>query len=170
LAWSPGVGGRLKVKLRAIDLYSGVGGWFLGLRLAGIDVVGSYDLSGPANETNFKNNRHQAQSVHIRRLSFEDLPGDIAGAMAIGFVALFSAPFKVPMLIEADPSRSAAAQSGGVGLLGGAIGPFLASRVIAGHGVEAVLALGAVMLIAALLILSTLHLTRVRPAAAAIAR
>jgi hypothetical protein len=90
----------------------------------------------------------------------------IAGAMAIGFVALFSAPFQVPMLIEADPSRSAAAQSGGVGLLGGAIGPFLASRVIAGHGAQAVLALGAAMLITALLILSTLHLTRVRPAAA----
>jgi hypothetical protein len=86
----------------------------------------------------------------------------VAGAMAIGFVALFSAPFQVPMLIEADPSRSAAAQSGGVGLLGGAIGPFLASRVIAGHDARAVLALGAVMLIAALFILSTLHLTRGR--------
>jgi hypothetical protein len=34
----------------------------------------------------------------------------------------------------------------------------------------AVLALGAVMLIAALLIVSTLHLTNVRPAPAAIAR
>jgi hypothetical protein len=93
----------------------------------------------------------------------------IAGAMAIGFVALFSSPFQVPMLIEADPSRSAAAQSGGVGLLGGAIGPFLASRVIAGHNVVAVLALGAVMLIAALLIVSTLHLTRARATAPGIA-
>jgi hypothetical protein len=90
----------------------------------------------------------------------------IAGAMAIGFVALFSAPFQVPMLIEADPSRSAAAQSGGVGLMGGAIGPFLASRVVAGHGVEAVLALGAVMLVVALVIVSTQHLTRGRGGAA----
>jgi DNA (cytosine-5)-methyltransferase 1 len=61
-------------KLRAIDLYSGVGGWSLGLRLAGIDVIASYELWGPANETNFKNNVHQAQTVDIRRLSMGDLP------------------------------------------------------------------------------------------------
>lgn len=64
-------------QLRAIDLYSGVGGWSLGLRLAGIDVVASYERWGAANETNFKNNHHQAQTVDIRRLSFEDLPSDI---------------------------------------------------------------------------------------------
>lgn len=63
--------------LRAIDLYSGIGGWSLGLRLAGIEVVASYERWGPANETNFKNNRHQAQTVDIRRLSFEDLPDNI---------------------------------------------------------------------------------------------
>lgn len=64
-------------KLRAIDLYSGVGGWSLGLRLAGIDVVASYEFWGPANETNFKNNSHQAQTIDIRRLSLEDLPTNI---------------------------------------------------------------------------------------------
>lgn len=63
--------------LRAIDLYSGVGGWSLGLRLAGIEVVSSYEWWGPANETNFKNNLHQAQTVDIRRLSFDDLPKEI---------------------------------------------------------------------------------------------
>lgn len=63
--------------LRAIDLYSGVGGWSLGLRLAGIDVVASYERWGPANETNFKNNHHQAHTIDIRRLSLEDLPSDI---------------------------------------------------------------------------------------------
>jgi len=62
---------------RAIDLYSGIGGWSLGLRLAGIDVVASYERWGPANETNFKNNHHQAQTVDIRRLSFADLPEEI---------------------------------------------------------------------------------------------
>lgn len=62
---------------RAIDLYSGVGGWSLGLRLAGVEVVASYELWGPANETNFKNNSHQAQTVDIRRLALEDLPPDI---------------------------------------------------------------------------------------------
>ena len=66
-----------KRHLTAIDLYSGVGGWSLGLRLAGIDVIASYDCWGLANETNFKNNSHQAQTVDIRRLSFEDLPSNI---------------------------------------------------------------------------------------------
>lgn len=64
-------------KLRAVDLYSGVGGWALGLRLAGIEVVASYERCGIANETNFKNNRHQAQTVDIRRLSLDDLPNNI---------------------------------------------------------------------------------------------
>lgn len=64
-------------KLRAIDLYSGIGGWSLGLRLAGIDVVASYDIWGEANETNFLNNGHSAQTVDIRRLPLEDLPKDI---------------------------------------------------------------------------------------------
>jgi DNA (cytosine-5)-methyltransferase 1 len=69
--------GKVAKKLRAIDLYSGVGGWSLGLRLAGIEVVSSYERWGPANETNFKNNLHQAQTVDIRRLSLKDLPKDI---------------------------------------------------------------------------------------------
>ncbi len=64
-------------RLRAIDLYSGVGGWSLGLHLSGIDVVASYDCWGAANETNFKNNGHQAQTIDIRRLELADLPKDI---------------------------------------------------------------------------------------------
>lgn len=67
----------MTIKPRAVDLYSGVGGWSLGLRLSGVEVVASYELWGPANETNFKNNSHQAQTVDIRRLSLEDLPSDI---------------------------------------------------------------------------------------------
>lgn len=66
-----------KKPLKAIDLYSGVGGWALGLRLAGIEVVASYEHWGVANETNFKNNHHQAQTVDIRRLELADLPGGI---------------------------------------------------------------------------------------------
>jgi DNA (cytosine-5)-methyltransferase 1 len=68
--------GRTK-GLRAIDLYSGVGGWSCGLQMAGISVVASYEKWGAANETNFKNNLHQAQTCDIRRLSFDDLPRDI---------------------------------------------------------------------------------------------
>lgn len=60
--------------LRAIDLYSGVGGWALGLRMAGVEVVSSYEIWGSANETNFKNNHHQAQTVNIRRLALSELP------------------------------------------------------------------------------------------------
>lgn len=63
--------------MKAIDLYSGVGGWSLGLQLAGIEVVASYERWGPANETNFKNNRHQAQTVDIRRLKPQELPSGI---------------------------------------------------------------------------------------------
>lgn len=64
-------------KIRAIDLYSGAGGWSLGLRLAEVEIVCSYEWWGPANETNFKNNSHQAQTIDIRRLDLADLPKDI---------------------------------------------------------------------------------------------
>lgn len=47
------------------------------MRLSGVEVVASYEYWGPANETNFKNNSHQAQTVDIRRLALEDLPNDI---------------------------------------------------------------------------------------------
>lgn len=63
--------------MKAIDLYSGIGGWSLGLQLAGIEVVASYERWGPANETNFKNNRHQAQTVDIRMLSPQNLPQEV---------------------------------------------------------------------------------------------
>lgn len=68
---------KMQRALRAIDLYSGVGGWSLGLRMAGIEVVASYEQWGAANETNFKNNRHQAQTVDIRGLSLSELPKNI---------------------------------------------------------------------------------------------
>ena len=32
-----------KQKFRAIDLYSGIGGWSLGLEMAGIDVAASFE-------------------------------------------------------------------------------------------------------------------------------
>lgn len=63
--------------LRAIDLYAGVGGWALGLRMAGIDVVKSYERWKPAVETNLRNNRHQAWTGNLRELKPEDLPSDI---------------------------------------------------------------------------------------------
>lgn len=63
--------------LRAIDLYSGVGGWSLGLTMAGIEVVASYEWWSPANLTNLKNNRHSATEIDIRQLKLEQLPKKI---------------------------------------------------------------------------------------------
>jgi DNA (cytosine-5)-methyltransferase 1 len=60
--------------IRAIDLYAGIGGWALGLRLAGIEVTDSYEWWGPALITHHKN---LASSVHpddIRRLEPNKVP------------------------------------------------------------------------------------------------
>lgn len=64
-------------KYRAIDLYSGVGGWSLGLKMAGIDVVASYEWWKKASLTNHRNNGHEAIPGDIRELKLEDLPEDI---------------------------------------------------------------------------------------------
>jgi DNA (cytosine-5)-methyltransferase 1 len=63
--------------LRAIDLYSGIGGWSLGLRMAGIEVISSYEWWNKAARTNMRNNGHAAFEVDIRGLALEDLPKDI---------------------------------------------------------------------------------------------
>jgi DNA (cytosine-5)-methyltransferase 1 len=64
-------------RLRAIDLYSGVGGWALGLKMAGVEVVASYELWPEANATNRRNNGHDVPCRDIRKLSLKDLPADI---------------------------------------------------------------------------------------------
>jgi len=66
-----------KAKPRAIDLYSGIGGWSLGLEMAGIEVVASYEWWDKANRTNHKNNQHVATEIDIRQLRLEDLPKNI---------------------------------------------------------------------------------------------
>ena len=58
---------------------------------------------------------------------------------ASGLVALFLGPFLVPLTIDADPSRRAAMQSGAAQLLGGALGPLLASQVVGDRDVHGVL-------------------------------
>lgn len=68
---------RANKTLRAIDLYSGVGGWSLGLSMAGIEVVSSYEWWSPANLTNLKNNRHSATEIDIRQLELDQLPKKI---------------------------------------------------------------------------------------------
>lgn len=68
---------RTKKPARAIDLYAGVGGWSLGLKLAGIDVVKSYDIWEPANITNKLNLRSNATTLNIRNLPTGDLPSHV---------------------------------------------------------------------------------------------
>jgi DNA (cytosine-5)-methyltransferase 1 len=63
--------------MRAIDLYSGVGGWSLGLGLAGVQVTDSYERWSAANETNRQNNCHRVHDVDIRTLELAGLPDDI---------------------------------------------------------------------------------------------
>jgi predicted MFS family arabinose efflux permease len=86
---------------------------------------------------------------------------------AAGLTALFLSPFLVPMTIDADPSRRAAVQSGAAQLIGGAMGPLLASQVVSDANVHGVLWLGAGLLLAGLAIVAWLHVTHREPAAVA---
>jgi DNA (cytosine-5)-methyltransferase 1 len=63
--------------MRAIDLYAGIGGWSLGLKLAGIDVVASYEWWQPAIDTHNGNHGGSLKPVDIRKLDLADLPKDI---------------------------------------------------------------------------------------------
>ncbi len=83
----------------------------------------------------------------------------IAANAAAGMLGLFLAPFLVPMTIEADPSRRAAVQSGAAQLIGGAMGPLLASRVVGQGNVHGALWLGAVLTLAGLGVVAWLHFT-----------
>lgn len=87
----------------------------------------------------------------------------VAANAAAGLFGLFLGPFFVPMMIEADPSRRAAMQSGAAQLLGGAFGPFLASRVVRPGDTHGVLWLGAALLITGLSIVAWLRATNPRP-------
>lgn len=59
--------------MRAIDLYSGVGGWSLGLRMAGVKVVRSFEWWKEANATHNGNFGTDHREVDIRQLRLRDL-------------------------------------------------------------------------------------------------
>ncbi|MEO1140254.1 MAG: DNA cytosine methyltransferase, partial [Pseudomonadota bacterium] len=63
--------------MRAIDFYAGIGGWSLGLRLAGIEVVNSYEWWQPAIDTHNGNHGTELSPVNIRDLTLDELPKDI---------------------------------------------------------------------------------------------
>jgi hypothetical protein len=95
---------------------------------------------------------------------FATLPGPVtflAASGLFGFIWLFVLPFLVPMVIEADPSRRAAMLLGGAQLLGGSLGPLIASLMVSETDARGALVFGAGGLILAMLIVTGLHL---RPA------
>lgn len=63
--------------MRAIDLYAGIGGWSLGLRLAGVEVVASYEWWQPAIDTHNGNHGGSLKTTDVRQLRLEDLPSNI---------------------------------------------------------------------------------------------
>ena len=65
------------MNMRAIDLYAGIGGWSLGLRLAGLDVVASYEWWQPAVDTHNGNHDTELEITNIRELELSDLPKNI---------------------------------------------------------------------------------------------
>jgi DNA (cytosine-5)-methyltransferase 1 len=63
--------------VRAVDLYAGIGGWSLGLRLAGVEVVASYEWWQAAVDTHNGNHGGDLKPTDVRQLRLEDLPSDI---------------------------------------------------------------------------------------------
>jgi DNA (cytosine-5)-methyltransferase 1 len=64
-------------KLRAIDLYSGIGGWTLGFKMANVEIVQSYEWWDKANKTHNLNLNTSNLEVNIRELKLNDLPQNI---------------------------------------------------------------------------------------------
>lgn len=64
-------------KLRVIDLYSGIGGWSLGLQMAGIEMAASYEWWEQAVNTYQVNFGRPARRVDIRTLPLEEFPRSV---------------------------------------------------------------------------------------------
>jgi hypothetical protein len=74
----------------------------------------------------------------------------VVASASVGFCALLIMPFIVPMTIRADPSRRTAVQIGGAQLLGGAVGPVLASLAVDARDAHGAVYLSAALLVASL--------------------
>ncbi len=77
--------------------------------------------------------------------------------IASGFSGLLVGPFLVPFIIDADPSRRAAVQSGAAQLVGGAAGPLLAALVVSDANVRGVIWLSCALLLTGLGLVATLR-------------
>ena len=87
----------------------------------------------------------------------------IGGYAIVGFAALVFSSFLTPMIIDSDPSRRAAMQSGAAQVLGGALGPLLASLAVRGGNVHGVLFLGGGFVLVGLAGIAALRFTALRP-------
>lgn len=65
---------KKETKARAIDLYSGIGGWTLGLKMSDVENVASFEWWSEANHTHNLNFGTDHAEVDIRNLKLEDLP------------------------------------------------------------------------------------------------
>lgn len=63
--------------MRAIDLYAGIGGWSLGFKMAGIEVVKSYEWWPPAARTLAANLDADVAIADIRNLPLDAFPRNI---------------------------------------------------------------------------------------------
>lgn len=59
--------------MNAIDLYSGIGGWTLGMKLSEINNIASYEWWHEANQTHNFNFNTDHKEIDIRKINVEDL-------------------------------------------------------------------------------------------------
>lgn len=62
--------------MNAIDLYSGIGGWTLGMKLSGVNNVASYEWWNEANSTHNLNFDTNHKEIDIRKINVADLVFD----------------------------------------------------------------------------------------------
>jgi hypothetical protein len=99
---------------------------------------------------------------------FAMLPGSATFLLlsgVFGFLWLFVLPFLVPMVIAADPTRRAALLIGGIELLGGSLGPIMASTVVTDTDVRGALAFGAVAVVLSVVVTVALRRLETRRSA-----
>lgn len=60
--------------MKAIDLYAGIGGWALGMKMAGIEVVRSFEWWEAAAKTHHANLHDEVSITDIRSMDFDALP------------------------------------------------------------------------------------------------
>lgn len=61
-------------KKTCIDLYSGIGGWTLGMKLNNIEHIKSFEWNKESNRTHNYNFGTSTEEIDIRKLNFDDLP------------------------------------------------------------------------------------------------